>query len=103
MKIRDFIKQDVSIDVYDDVCEALGICFDGSLTLTEKGKEKFSDVLDYEIELNTSGRFATGIVKVDDGTENGWNHRLRKAKEFFESAAGYCACEDWDAWFEQEV
>ena len=28
--------------------------------------------------------------------------RLEKAKEFFESAAGYCSCSDYDRWFKEE-
>lgn len=101
MKVKDLIEQEIDIDVYDDVVEELGIAFCGPLTLTEQGKEKFADVLEYEIVLpDRNADFA--VVCVDDMDEKTWKRRLRKAKEFFYAAAGYCAAEDYDRWFEQE-
>lgn len=100
MKVRDLITQEVDIDVYDDVCEELGIAFCGPLVLTEAGREKFGEVLDYEISLRTGtwcGDIA--IVHVDDADEEIWKRRLKKAKEFFYAAAGYCASSDYDKWF----
>ena len=102
MKVRELIKQDVSIDVYDDVCEELGIAFEGPQGLTEEGKEHFEEVLDYEVELHNDGRYLVGIVKIDDPEDEVWESRLEKAKEFFESAAGYCSCSDYDRWFKED-
>ncbi len=100
MKVRDFIEQSIDVDVYDDVCEELAIAFCGPMRLTDQGAEKFADVLDYEIELNTTSSYTTATVVVDDGTEDGWEERLRKAEEFFQAAAGYCADSDYRCWFE---
>ena len=42
MTVREFIKRDDDIDVYDDVCEELGIAFCGPLELTPEGEKQFS-------------------------------------------------------------
>lgn len=96
MKVKDLIQMDVDIDVYDNVCEELGIAFCGALHLTEKGKRKFVDVLEYDVTLTNNGGYIVAIVDVDG--EN-WKTKLRNAKEFFESAAGYCTTEEYDEWF----
>lgn len=100
MTVRDLIAQEIDIDVYDDVCEELGIAFCGPLKLTEQGEEKFREVLDYEIKTDASGDYATAAVCIDG---DGWKKKLRKAKEFFYAAAGYCADSDYNTWFEQEA
>ena len=102
MKIRDFIKQEICIDVYDDVCEELGIAFDGPQELTEEGKKHFAEVLDYEIELQNDGPYIVGIVKIDDQEDEEWESRLEKAKEFFEGIAGYCTVEEYERWFKED-
>lgn len=100
MKVRDFIDEAISIDVYDNVCEELGICFEGPMALTAKGAEHFAEVLDYDVEIMQPGSiYMTAIVDVDDEDEKVWEHKLRKAKEFFEAMAGYCAADDYDKWF----
>ena len=98
MTVRDLITQEIDIDVYDDVCEELGIAFCGPLELTEAGAEKFKEVMDYEVVLNGG----EAVVCVDHEDDRVWKHRLRKAKEFFHSAAGYCAADDYDLWFKEE-
>lgn len=98
MKVKDLIAQEVDIDVYDDVCEELGIAFCGPMTLTPEGQAKFEEVLDYEVELRNDGSDITAIVKVNAPGDE-WKRRLARAKEFFEGAAGYCTCEEYDKWF----
>lgn len=95
MKVKDFIQQEIDIDVYDDVCEALGIAFCGPLSLTDAGREKFAEVMEYDIEQSD----CCAVVSVDDPDDRTWKHRLAKACEFFEAAAGYCAADDYDTWF----
>lgn len=111
LKVRDLMRVMDDIDVYDDVCESLAIAFcnpfdddeehDWSEYLTERGMKQFSDVLDYPMEIYDGcvGGCAYAIVKVDDDDDNVWRARLIRAKRFFESAAGYCSCEDYDKWF----
>ena len=91
----------IDIDVYDDVCEELGIAFCGPMELTEEGLKKFAEVLDYELTLvlHSYGDLPAYIVHVDDEKDEVWKDRLAKAKEFFEAAAGYCSVEDFEKWF----
>ena len=94
MKVKDLIEQEIDIDVYDNVCEELAIAFCGPLALTEQGEKKFSDGLEYGIELGD------GVCIVNcDASGDEWENRLEKAKEFFYAAAGYCAEEDYNKWF----
>lgn len=102
MKIREFIKIERDIDVYDDVCESLAIAFCGPLELTAEGEKEFAEVMGYDIEVIPGEETWSGldhaIVHVDG--EN-WKKKLRRAKEFFESMAGYCAADDYDKWFKE--
>lgn len=104
MTIRDLIQQEIDIDVYDDVCEELAIAFCGPQQLTEEGEKKFADIMDYPVKLNlhSYGNLPAAIILIDDPDEAVWTKRLEKAKEFFESAAGYCACSDYDKWFKED-
>lgn len=74
MKVKDLLPMEIDIDVYDDVCEELGIAFCGPLTLTEAGQEKFSEVLEYEIQMvaGAPGGIPCVIVKVDDTKDAVW-------------------------------
>lgn len=101
MKVRDLLSMDVDIDVYDDVCEELGIAFCGAYELTDEAKEHFAEALDYEVEFHNNGASIVAIVHVDDPDEDVWESRLEKAIELFYSLAGYCAADDYDKWFRE--
>ena len=80
MKIREFIKLEADIDVYDDVCEELAICFCGPMKLTEDGEKHFAEVLDYDITVYEDAKnqnIDTAVVSVDDKPD--WKRRLRKS------------------------
>lgn len=104
MTVKDLIQLEVDIDVYDDVCESLAIAFCGPCNLTEEGQKEFAEVMDYEVQINqhSYGDMQAAIILVDDPEDKVWKARLRKAKKFFESAAGYCACSDYDRWFKDD-
>lgn len=104
MTIRDLIKEEIDIDVYDDVCEKLGIAFCGPCVLTDEGEKEFADIMGYQIKINpcSYGGLPAAIVLIDDPDEAVWTERLEKAKRFFDSAAGYCASSDYDRWFKDE-
>ena len=104
MTVKDLIQQDIDIDVYDDVCEELGIAFCGPCELTEEGQKEFAEVMDYEIEINNDsyGGLSCATVLIDDPADKVWKSRLRKAIKFFHAAAGYCACSDYDRWFKDD-
>lgn len=104
MTVRDLLKFEMDIDVYDDVCEELGIAFCGPQLLTEEGEKEFADVLDYPVTINpcSYGGLPCAIVGIDDPDDAVWEDRLEKAKRFFESMAGLCAYRDWEKWFKEE-
>lgn len=97
MEVREFIERDVDVDVVDDVCESLYIGFVGPQGLTEAGKHHFENALDLKIELDEEE--STAVVLIDGP---GWKAKLRAAKEFFVSAAGYCTESDYNHWFTNE-
>ena len=99
MTVRDLLQQEIDIDVVDDVCEELYIAFCGPQKLTAEGEKEFSDVMDYPVLLHNNGVAIIAIVQIDDPDEAVWEARLERAKLFFEGAAGYCACSDYDRWF----
>jgi len=100
MKIRDFIQQDIDIDVYDSVCDGIGIAFVGPMKLTEAGEKKFAEVLDYDISIIMDGSGFHNAIVDTDAPEGEWQQKLGNAKQFFWAAAGYCSCEDYELWFE---
>ena len=112
LTVRDLMCVMDDIDVYDDACEELGIAFcnpfdddevhDWDEYLTELGMKQFKDVLDYPMHINPYDMgyaMPCAIVEIDDEDEAVWESRLIKAKRLFNSAAGYCSCEDYDKWF----
>ena len=100
MTVRDFIKIEEDIDVYDDVCEELGIAFCGPMILTDLGKEKFKDVLDFKITIYRDPYCGdSAVIHIDSEDEKIWKKNLKKAIEFFHSLAGYCSEEDYEKWF----
>ena len=101
MKVKDLLQMDIDIDVYDDVCEELGIAFCGSVELTNDGKEHFAEPLEYEVKLHNNGADIVAIVCIDDKDDDVWERRLEKAKELFESLAGFCSCDDYEKWFKE--
>ena len=102
MTVKDLIAQEIDIDVYDNVCEELGIAFCGPLELTDAGKAEFADVMEYKVELhNPRPNWTNAIVDVDDPDEDVFEHKLARAKLFFESAAGWCSVMDYKKWFKE--
>ena len=100
--VGEFVKEwengeHADVDVYDDVCEELGIAFCGEIKLTNEGAEHFKEVLQYNIKVDEDCGVA--IVNVD-AEEGVWQRKLRNAKSFFYAAAGYCADDDWNKWFQ---
>ena len=99
MKVKDLLEMEIYIDVYDNVCEELGIAFEGPIELTEAGKQKFAEVLKYDVSLHNNGADVVAIVDVDDEDEAEFERKLAAAKELFESMAGWCTMEEGELWF----
>ena len=103
MKVRDLLEQEICIDVYDNVCEELGIAFTGPMELTDVGKEKFAEVLEFDLMLHDNGSDVVAIVDVDDYDEDEFERKLALAKELFEGMAGYCTVDEWREWFKEGI
>ena len=99
MKVKDLLEQEVSIDVYDNVCDELAIAFEGPMELTDEGKEHFSEALEFDISLGNDCVW----VDVDNEDEDEFERKLALAKELFESMAGWCTEEEWKCWFKEEI
>lgn len=100
MTVRDFIAQDIEIDIYDDVTDEIGVCFTGPMELTAEGEEHFKELLDLDVEIKDApgwGDNAYVLIDGDDG--DAWEDRLEIAKEFFYAAAGYCTDDEYHLWF----
>lgn len=99
MKVKDLLEMEISVDVYDNVCEELGIAFEGPMELTKAGLEKFGEVLEYDVTFSNGGNFINAIVDVDDEDEDEFERKLAAAKELFESMAGWCTMDEGREWF----
>lgn len=91
--IRELLKTQICIDVYDNLTEKLGIAFCGPIELTEEGMKKFGDLLDYKVNLNKRKDWEWAVVEVSTEKE------VNRLCELFESLAGYCSESDYDKWF----
>ena len=100
MKVRDLLKMDIDIDVYDNVTEELAVAFCGPMELTEAGLRRFADVLEYPVTLTNSGSYIYATVDVDDPEdEDIWERKLEAAKGLFEGMAGLGSATDYELWF----
>lgn len=97
MKVKDLIKMNVDVEVYDSLTqEIVDINFVGPVELTEEGKEKFKEVLEYVVVLHEEDKYA--IVKCSDEEPK---TKCKKTDEFFKACAGYCSSKDYDKWFKE--
>ena len=118
LTVCDLMRVMDDIDVYDDVCEELGVAFcnpfdddevhDWGEYLTEEGMKQFAEVLDYPMEIypfnlksfqHDYGMDMTCAVIGIDGEEGVWQKKLRNAKRFFFACAGYIDRDEYDKWF----
>jgi hypothetical protein len=94
--VRKLLEQDVDLDIYDDVCEELGIAFCGPVKLTEEGLKRFCGCLDFPVSYYPDDGFA--VVHID-APEGIWQKNLHSVKELFEAMAGFCKVSDYERWF----
>ena len=75
MKVRDMIEMDMDIDVYDDVCEELAICFCCPVKLTAEGEKHFAEVLDYNVEtVQDDDIVGHAIILIDGDDGDYWKN-----------------------------
>ena len=100
-KIRDFIHEEVDIDVLDDYTEECYIAFCGPMKLTKKGEQEFKDALDLEVEYKPGDRVVT--ILVDDPDEDKAERNLKAVAHLFYAMAGFDATvEEYDLWFQDD-
>lgn len=93
MFTQEFYNEHCDIDVYDDVCEELGIAFCGAL-LTDKAKNAYADVLEDEVEIGDNA-----IVLINHLPEGVWQVHLKHLKKLFYDCAGYGPADEYDDYF----
>ena len=101
MKVKDLISKEIDIDIVEDVTDDFAIAFCGPLSLTDAGLKEFSDVLEYEVEVDEDNALAT--VMIDYPIDEVWEHRLSRMQKFFKAAAGYCSETKYKLWFAEEI
>lgn len=99
--IEEFLKQDIDIDVCDDVEDEFYISFVGPVELTDAGREHFAPVLGLQVFIVEDGdqpsmNLATVHIDGDD-----WKKRLARVNTLFKAAAGYCSAESYSKWFKE--
>ena len=94
--IEEFLKQDIDIDVCDDVEDEFYISFVGPVELTDAGREHFAPVLGLEVSIQEDDSMATVMIDGED-----WKKRLAKVRKLFNAAAGYCPAADYEKWFKE--
>ena len=99
MKVKDLLEMEICIDVYDNVCDELSIAFEGPMELTEAGKQKFAEVLEFKATMHYNGYDTIALIDVDDEDEAEFERKLAAAKELFEDMAGWCTVDEWNEWF----
>lgn len=100
MKVKDLLKMSIDIDVYDADSDGIGIAFCGPMELTEEGKKKFKDVLEYEVEFNKGTCYGDiAVVTVPDSED--YDEGLRKAEDLFYALAGDVSPKKYNNWFKE--
>lgn len=98
MTIRELMGYEIDVDVANNVIDSLGICLVCPMKLTEEGEREWGDVMNYIVDVYGEDNFATCIV--DDDHNTPWKTKAKRLDQFLWAAAGYCAEEDYDKWFE---
>ncbi len=96
MTVEEFLKQDIDIDVCNDVTDDFCIAFVGPVELTDAGREHFAPVLGLEVSIQQDDSMATVMVDGED-----WKKRLAKVRKLLNAAAGYCSEADYEKWFKE--
>ncbi len=90
MKVKDFIKKKINIDVYDST-DDIGLPLTAPVNLTAEGEKYFADALNLNIAIEQDN----GIARVKTRS---LKSRMQ-AIEFFYAVAGYCDKADYNRWF----
>ena len=92
MKLKDFLKKDVDLDVESTLTDDWGIGFVGPVNLSEEGEAKFAPILDNEVTVFGNNK---ALVEVADEAQD------KLTRILFRYAAGFCTCETYDELFKE--
>lgn len=99
MTIRELMKHEIDVDVYNNITDDEAICLCCPLELTEEGLKEWSDVMDYIVEVDMDGYCPSAECICDDDPDIKWQTKKKRLTKFLWSAAGYCSDKDYDTWF----
>ena len=93
MTFEDFIKQDIDVDVCDDVEDKGYPAFTGPLELTDAGRSRFCEILGLPVSIDDD----LAVISLNDAKH--WMKKQRDLELFLNAAAGYCSESDYNNWF----
>ena len=104
MKVKDLIREEIDIDVWDNYDERCGLAIVGPLNLTEEGKAEFEEVLEMECMIKSYGQGEFGdcaVVFTDypSQTEEESERKTELLRVFLLAQAGYVGVEEYEKWF----
>lgn len=99
MTIRELMKHEIDVDVYNNITDDEAICLCCPLELTEEGLKEWGDVLDYIVEVDMDGYCPSAECICDDDPNVKWQTKKKRLTNFLWSAAGYCSDKDYNKWF----
>ena len=98
MTVKEFLEKEFDIDIYDDVCEELGIVFCGPCELTEEGKNIFEPIMNCEVKVWEDD--CQALLLIDKYAD--WESKLKLAKKLFIGFAGYISEDEWNKLFKED-
>lgn len=102
MKIKDLLNHEIDVDILNDYLDADIPAFVGPQGLTEAGKQHYKEVLDLEIELDSSSNPRWAEIKLNNYPEEEADRLFDAAYNFFADAAGYCSVKEYEKYFKEE-
>ena len=113
MKVKDLFNRNfrISVDVYENIADLIGIAFEGETELTEAGKRKFAKALQFEVYalykdmlvIDTEKYFKDRKINIDDyDFEEEIPPQVQNLIDLFWAVAGYCSTEDYIKWFKND-
>ena len=102
MKIRDLLKFELDVDIYNDYIDGVIPAFCGPQGLTEAGEEHYKEVLDLDVELDPRPDPKWAEVKLDHFPQKKADDLYGKVSEFFWDCAGYIDENEYEKYFKED-
>ena len=89
MKLKEFIRQEIDIDIVDDLTEDCYIAFCGPCSLTEEGEKYFEEVMNLDILIYDD----IAVIHCESEKE------VKLCRILFHGFAGFIPSNRWNKWF----